>query len=80
MHSICFAKLFVLWNGKNLDEFSLSKGLRQGDTLSPYLFVHRMEVLAQQINIAVEKGWWQFIQLNQKRGVQKFSIFSLRMI
>lgn len=40
------ASLSVLWNGEQLENFKPSRGLIQGDPLSPYLFVLSMEALS----------------------------------
>lgn len=74
MHSLCCARLSILWNWEKLDKFSPTKGLRQGDSLSPYLFALCMVVLAQDIHIAVGDGRWWPIQLN--RGGPKLSHLS----
>ncbi|RVX13511.1 putative ribonuclease H protein [Vitis vinifera] len=62
---ISTAKFSVLVNGVPTGFFSNSKGLRQGDPLSPYLFVMGMEVLSALIRRAMEGGcisgcniWW----------------------
>lgn len=52
MHSISFASLSILWNGEKLFEFSPSRGLHQGDPLSPHLFAFCVEILAQDIDTA----------------------------
>lgn len=65
MFSIRSAKLAMLWNGKKLDEFSPSLGLRQGGPLSPYLFVLCVEILVQGIQDTVTSGIWQLIQLSR---------------
>lgn len=40
------------------------RGVRQGDLLSPYLFILCMERLGHLINKAVDEGTWKPIQLN----------------
>lgn len=49
---------FVLINGNPSDSFSPRCGLRQGDPLSPYLFILCMKVLSSLINMEVEDGSW----------------------
>jgi hypothetical protein len=46
----------ILVNGSLNDFFSSSRGLRQGDTLSPLLFVFVMETLSLMISAAVNGG------------------------
>ncbi|KAG8370662.1 hypothetical protein BUALT_Bualt13G0006600 [Buddleja alternifolia] len=49
MNCVESANLHFLWNGEPLDPIAPSCGLRQGDPLSPYLFVLCMERLAYLI-------------------------------
>ncbi|RVW86004.1 putative ribonuclease H protein [Vitis vinifera] len=54
---ISTVKYSVLVNGVPAGFFSSTKGLRQGDPLSHYLFVMGMEVLSELITRAVEGGF-----------------------
>ena len=54
---ISFASFLVLVNGIPSGFFQNTRGLRQGDPLSPYLFVIRMEALSYLINRVVSEGF-----------------------
>ncbi|RVW30599.1 LINE-1 reverse transcriptase-like [Vitis vinifera] len=54
---ISTASFSVLVNGTPTGFFQSSKGLRQGDPLSPYLFVIAMEVFSAFLKRAVEGGY-----------------------
>ena len=54
---ISTVKYSVLVNGVPAGFFSSTKGLRQGDPLSPYLFIMGMEVLSVLITRAIEGGF-----------------------
>lgn len=70
-HCITSVRMRMLWNGEALEEFSPSRGIRQGDPTSPYIFVLCIEKLFQTIGLAVDQKIWNPIQLS--RGGPKIS-------
>jgi hypothetical protein len=56
VHCITSVRFFVLVNGTPSDFFSSSCGLRQGDPLSPLLFVIVMEALSKLIIAFIHRG------------------------
>lgn len=57
-------KLSILVNGSPTEEFSPLKGIRQGDPLAFYLFLHIGEVLSKLINKALAYGVIQGIKFD----------------
>ncbi|XP_061363985.1 uncharacterized protein LOC133307489, partial [Gastrolobium bilobum] len=54
--------LDILWNGARTEKFQSQRGIRQGDPLSPYLFVLCMEKLTHLILDEVTVGNWHPIR------------------
>lgn len=54
----------IMWNGEPLSPFKPERGLRQGDPLSPYLFVICMERLSAFINQKVHSNLWEGIKVS----------------
>ena len=65
---ISTASFSVLINGSPVGFFQSSRGLRQGDPLSPYLFVIGMEALSCLINRAVDGNYLSGIKIANERG------------
>lgn len=65
MTCISTASMQILWNGSPTEEDRPSRGVRQGDPMSPYVFVLCMERLSQAINLHVNKGHWKAIKLGR---------------
>ena len=65
MHCIGTVKISVIWNGQKSKWFKPSRGIRQGDPISPYLFILCMERLGHIINRAVAEGLWKPIKLSR---------------
>jgi hypothetical protein len=78
MHCVTSSTLYVLWNGNKMPSFKPSHGLRQGDPLSPYLFILCMEKLSIAINHAVHHGTWDPILYLPT--AHKYLTFSLQMM
>ena len=65
MNCIESAKLSILWNGEPMEAFRPSRGIRQGDPLSPYLYVICMERLAHLIDREVRLGVWKPVRASR---------------
>lgn len=56
MRCVSTVSYSILVNGSPSDSFSPNQGLRQGDPLSPYLFLFCTEALSGLLNKSVEMG------------------------
>ena len=65
MHCVGTLRMAINWNGKMMDWFTPSRGIQQGDSISPYLFVLYIERLGHLIHHAVKTGNWESIQLSR---------------
>ena len=58
MSCISSVSTSLLFNGGSLESFKPSRGIRQGDSLSPYIFILCMEFLGQLIQEKCEAKVW----------------------
>ena len=65
---ISTASFSVLFNGSSTGFFRSSRGLRQGDPLSPYLFVIGMEALSDLLKHVVEGNFISGCRFGGKDG------------
>ena len=65
MQCIESVRLSILWNGEPMESFRPSRGIRQGDPLSPYLYVICMERLSHLIEREVKMGAWKPVRASR---------------
>ncbi|KAJ9677520.1 hypothetical protein PVL29_022489 [Vitis rotundifolia] len=68
---ISTANFSILINGTPSDFFGSTRGLRQGDPLSPYLFLLVMEVLSQLLFRARSGGYIEGFKVGNSNGTER---------
>ncbi|XP_071694715.1 uncharacterized protein [Rutidosis leptorrhynchoides] len=63
------ATISILINGSPTREFSIGRGVRQGDPLSPFLFILAAEGLNLITKVAVNKGLYKGVEIGQDKIV-----------
>lgn len=59
MNCVTSVKTNVMWNGNRAKYFAPQRGIRQGDPMSPYIFVLCIDKLYHLISQAVEEDGWK---------------------
>ncbi|XP_045821935.1 uncharacterized protein LOC123914805 [Trifolium pratense] len=62
--------MFILVNGSPTEDFKVGRGLRQGDPLSPFLFLIVVEGLASMMKKAVDVGRFRGFKVNDSLHFQ----------
>ncbi|CAA7025018.1 unnamed protein product [Microthlaspi erraticum] len=65
MQCVSGPDMTILWNGEKTEAFTPKRGLRQGDPLSPYLFVLCLERLCHLVEEAIAAKRWKPIRLSR---------------
>lgn len=77
MACVTTSRLSILWNGDNLDWIVPTRGVRQGDAISPYLFVLCIERLGHAIKATRESGRWKGITLGRYGPILTHLMFAV---
>ena len=72
----------ILINGVSAGFFRSTRGLRQGDPLTPYLFVLGMDILSRLVNKAMEGNFLSRCKIGGVREEEELEghTFSMQMI
>ena len=76
MSCISSVQFKVIVNGEATDSFRPMSGIRQGDPLSPYLFVLCMEKLSHLINQKLVEGSWKPVKTSRNGPVISHLFFT----
>lgn len=60
---VCTVTYNLMLSGRRIASFSPGRGLRQGDPLSPYLFLLVADVLSNMVSDAVDRGVLKGVKL-----------------
>ncbi|GLT57157.1 hypothetical protein SLA2020_301450 [Shorea laevis] len=76
MSCISSSSVSILVNGKATDMFLPSRGIRQGDPLSPYLFILCMEYLSLRFTEGTNSGLWKGCKAGRRGPILSHLFFA----
>ncbi|XP_058771248.1 uncharacterized protein LOC131644704 [Vicia villosa] len=76
LHAISTVETNVKWNGAGGEFFCPQRGIRQGDLISPYLFVLCMDKLSHLISQEVNEGRWKTVRAGRNGQVISHLMFA----
>lgn len=76
MQCIMSVRTNVMWNGARSEYFQPQRGIRQGDPMSPYIFVLCMDKLSHLIAQEVEEGNWVGLRAGRRGPVISHLMFA----
>jgi hypothetical protein len=76
MHAVTSVETNVKWNGARAEYFRPQRGIRQGDPISPYLFVLCMDKLSHLIMHVVNVGDWRGIKAGRNGPMVSHLMFA----
>ncbi|XP_043809034.1 uncharacterized protein LOC110606238 [Manihot esculenta] len=79
-HCVHSASMSVLWNNEKLESFLPTRGIRQGDPLSSYLFVLCVEQLSNIIKHSVKQGAWHPLPISNNGPLVSHLMFADDMV
>lgn len=80
MRCITTARMSIRWNGEALEAITPTRGIRQGDPMSPHIFVLCVERLSQMITEAERRGSWKGIHISRNGPSLTHLLFADNMI
>lgn len=67
-HCLAHESMTINWNSSQTNPFSTFIGLRQGDLISPYLFMLALERMSHKIKDSVIDGQWKPLHFGKGGG------------
>ncbi|GLT55618.1 hypothetical protein SLA2020_287230 [Shorea laevis] len=76
MNCVCTTSTSICVNGSLSNEFLPSRGIRQGDPISPYIFILCMEYLSLLIEKECQQGSWTPIKASRRGPLFSHILFA----